>query len=154
MIYLKKILVPTDLSQYSLAAMEHAATFSLLYASKLYLLHVVDVDNKEYQHRGEAEGRLALQEFVARNVNPDTRLIQVVRRGSPADEIRRFAEEEMMDLIVIATHGRTGLKHMVMGSVAEKIVRLSAIPVLSVKPHPMRESILMNEDVEEDLHLR
>ena len=154
MVYLRNILVTTDLSEYSLAAMEHAATFSLLYAAKLHLLYVTDVDAKEFQRVGEAAARNALQEFVAKHVNPDTRLIPVVRRGTPADEIIKFAEEEGMDLVVVATHGRTGLKHMVMGSVAERIVRRSTIPVLTVKPHPMRESILMNEDVEHELHLR
>jgi nucleotide-binding universal stress UspA family protein len=69
-------------------------------------------------------------------------------------EIRKFAEEEGVDLVVIATHGRTGLKHIVMGSVAERTVRHSSIPVLTVKPHPLRETILKNEDVERDLHLR
>ena len=54
----------------------------------------------------------------------------------------------------MATHGRTGVKHVLMGSVAEKVVRLSAVPVLTVKPLPIRESLLREEDVENELHLR
>ena len=154
MVYLKKILVPTDLSQFSLAAMEHAATFSLLYASKLHMLHVVDMETKEFHVRGEAEAAAALQEFVGKNVNPDMRLIQIVRRGNPAIEIRSFAEEEGVDLIVMATHGRTGVKHMVMGSVAEKVVRLSGHPGPYRQAPPLRESMLEDEDVENELHLR
>jgi nucleotide-binding universal stress UspA family protein len=53
--------------------------------------------------------------------------------GRPADTIVRFARERKADLIVMATHGRTGLEHMVLGSVAEKVVRLAPCPVLTVK---------------------
>ena len=74
------------------------------------------------------------------NVPAQTRLTAVVRRGMPAEEIKRFAQEEGIDLIVMASHGRTGLRHMVMGSVAERVVRLCSVPVLTVKPHPFRES--------------
>jgi nucleotide-binding universal stress UspA family protein len=53
--------------------------------------------------------------------------------GRPADTIVRFAREHNVDLIIMATHGRTGLEHMVLGSVAEKVVRLAPCPVLTVK---------------------
>jgi len=150
--YLRRILVTTDLSEYSLAAMEYAASFGLLYSSTLFLLYVID--SKEARHRTEEEARRALDEFILQHVSPDISLVPVVRQGNPSFEIRKFAEQEGVDLIVIATHGRTGLRHMVMGSVAERTVRHSSIPVLSVKPHPLRESILRNEDVEKELHLR
>jgi universal stress protein A len=153
MVYLRKILVTTDLSEFSLVAMEYATTFGLLFASKIFLLHVIE--GKEVSvRRPEADPQAALERFVLNQINPDIKLIPVVRFGDPASEIRKFAEEEQVDLIILATHGRTGLKHMVMGSVAERVVRLSNIPVLAVKPHPMRESILQNEDVEEELHIR
>jgi glycine betaine transporter len=149
-VYLKKILVTTDLSQYSLEALEYAQSFGLLYASRIFLLYV----DEHGHHRSEDQAVAALAEFVARNVDPDVRLTQVVRSGHPAAEIRRFSQEENVDLIVMATHGRTGVKHAVMGSVAEKVVRLSAVPVLTVKPLPVRESILRDEDIENELHLR
>ena len=153
MVYLRKILVTTDLSEYSLAAMEYASSFGLLYSSTLYFLHVVD--SKEGHHfRTEEEAHRALNEFIEKNISSDIKLVPVVRFGHPADEIRKFAEREGVDLVVIATHGRTGLRHIVMGSVAEKTVRYSIIPVLSVKPHSLRESILREEDVEKELHLR
>lgn len=147
MVYLKKILVPTDLSPYSLAAMEYASSFGLRYMSKLYLLYVVESGQIE-------EGRAALKEFVEKSLSPEPRVEPVVKTGNPIVEIRRFAEQEGADIIVMATHGRTGLRHMMMGSVAEKVVRLSSIPVLTVKPKPLRENILKDEDVENDLHLR
>ncbi len=150
MVYLKKILVTTDLSQFSLEALEYAQSFGLLYASRIFLLHV----DEHGHHRGERDAVAALAEFVARNVDSDVRLTQVVRSGHPASEIRKFSQEENVDLIVMATHGRTGVRHALLGSVAEKVVRLSAVPVLAVKPLPVRESILRDEDIESELHLR
>jgi nucleotide-binding universal stress UspA family protein len=148
MVYLKNILVTTDLSRYSLAGMEHAASFGLLYASKIFLLHVVD------SPKAVDAAEEAMAEFVERNLSPDLKLAQVVRPGSPAEEIRRFAEEEAVDLVVMATHGRTGLQHILLGSVAEKVVRLSKVPVLTIKPRLLREHILRDEDVETELHIR
>ncbi|MCK5572484.1 MAG: universal stress protein, partial [Bacteroidetes bacterium] len=99
-------------------------------------------------------GKKATAEFVQQHLNPDLKLTRVIRSGPPAEQIKRFAEEVGIDLIVMATHGRTGFHHIVMGSVAEKVVRLSGVPVLTVKPRPLRESILRDEDVETELHLR
>jgi nucleotide-binding universal stress UspA family protein len=149
MIYLKKILVTTDLSAVSLAGMDYATTCALLYSSEIHLLHVVD----EHHARLE-EARSALEEFVRTNINPDIQVIQAVRAGHPAAMIMRYAEEEGIDLIVMATHGRAGLRKAVLGSVAERVVRFSDIPVLAVKPRPARENLLRNEDIEKDLHLR
>ncbi len=152
MMYLRKILVPTDLSEHSLAAMEYAASFGLLYSSTLFLLYVID--SREAHHHGEEEAHRALDAFILKHVSPDISLVPVIRQGHPSFEIRKFAQQEGVDLIVMATHGRTGLRHILMGSVAERIVRHSGIPVLTVKPPPLREGILKDEDVEQELHLR
>lgn len=128
--------------------MEYAASFGLLYTSHLVLLHVVEGG------RAEEDGLAALAQFAAEHLRPEQKVTLVVRSGNAADEIVRFAEDEAVDLVVMATHGRTGLQHMVMGSVAEKVVRFSGVPVLTVKPKPVRESILRKEDVETELHLR
>jgi nucleotide-binding universal stress UspA family protein len=158
MIYLRRILVTTDLSEFSLAAIEYAASFGLLYSSKLYLLYVADqsssVFGQDTKQRVEEHSMQRLGEFAAKKLGPDMKLSLVVRQGSPADEIQRFAAEEGIDLIVMATHGWTGLRHIVLGSVAEKVVRLSTVPVLAVKPHPLRENILQNEDIENELHIQ
>jgi nucleotide-binding universal stress UspA family protein len=166
MVYIKKILVTTDMSEFSLAALEYASSFGHLFSSAIHLLYVVEPGAPKFSHHGhegqhrdprprsKEEARGILDEFVTKNVNPDIKLAPTVRTGNPADEIRRFAEQEGVDLIVMATHGRTGLRHVVLGSVAEKVVRLSSIPVLTVKPPPMRENILQDEDVEKELHLR
>jgi nucleotide-binding universal stress UspA family protein len=148
MIFLKKILMTTDLSPYSLAALEYASSLGLLYASKVFLLYVVE------SGKDAAAGPAALAEFIERNVGPEISLVPVVRYGNPVIEIKQFAEQEDADLIIMATHGRTGVQHMFMGSVAEKVVRLSSVPVLTVKPRPIRESILDDTDIERELHLR
>ena len=150
MVYLKKILVTTDLSQFSLEALQYAQSFSLLYASRIALLYV----DEHAHHRGAENAVASLAEFVARNVDPDVRLTQVVRTGRAAEEITRFAREENIDLIVMATHGWTGVKHALLGSVAEKVVRYSPVPVMTVKPLPVREALLRDEDIENELHLR
>lgn len=166
MITLKRILVPTDLSEQSLAALEYALSFSVLYDARLFLLHVADAippvvpvqgrdhETDPFRRRGEQEALRALRLFMERRIGEDSRLMPVVRLGVPADEIKRFAEEERVDLVVMTTHGRTGLHHIVMGSVAERVVRLSSVPVLTVKPSQVRESLIRNEDIESELHLR
>jgi nucleotide-binding universal stress UspA family protein len=160
MIFLKKILVTTDLSPHSLAAVEYASSFGTLYTSRLYLLLVMD--KKEGHHAREAhlhfhteeEAQEALEEFANKNIPPDVRMNLVVRKGTPTEGILLFAEEEGIDMIVMATHGHTGLRHILMGNVTEKVVRHSRVPVLTVKPPPFRENYIKDEDVEKDLHLR
>jgi nucleotide-binding universal stress UspA family protein len=164
MVYLQKILLTTDLSEFSLAAMDHASTFGLLYASDLSIMYVAEPaahrGAKGPQAGGQAaqkaleEAERSLARFVEQNVSPDTRIRQIVRLGNPSAEICRFVAEEHVDLVVMATHGRTGLKHVLMGSVAEKVVRMSTAPVLTVKPRVVREYIIAAEDVEHDLHIR
>jgi universal stress protein A len=160
MIYLKKILVTTDLSPHSLAAIEYASSFGTLYSSRLYLLLVIEkreaprVNEGHVHYRSEEDAKAALEEFARKHLPPESKAHLVVRKGTPTEGILQFAEEEGIDMIVIATHGHTGLRHMMMGNVAEKVVRHSRIPVLTVKPPPFRENYIKNEDVESDLHLR
>jgi nucleotide-binding universal stress UspA family protein len=167
MINLRKILVTTDLSEFSLAAMEYAASLGLLFTSKLYLLYVaedaplvlpalhgLDTDVQGLENQSPRDPSHDLERFVRLHLNPDWKVIPVVRNGNPSDEITRFAMEEGIDLIVMATHGRTGLQHVLLGSIAERIVRTSSVPVLTVKPQPVREPIINNEDIESELHLR
>ncbi|MEW6509621.1 MAG: universal stress protein [Bacteroidota bacterium] len=150
MIFLKNILITTDLSEYSLAALEYAFTFGLLFGARLCLLYV----DEQGQHRSDRNAAAALEGFAASRIDSRLNLELVTRSGRPAEEISRYAREQGMDLIVMATHGRTGLKQAAMGSVAQKVIRLSAVPVLAVKPHAVRESLLRFADVENELHLR
>lgn len=163
MIYLRKILVTTDLSEFSAAAFEHALSLSLLYASRLYVLYVAEPPSSALRHRwsdkdpqGAPNADAALQrleEFIVRHVGKDRKVVPVVRTGNPEEEILHFAEEEGIDLIVMATHGWTGLQHLLLGSVAEKVVRRARVPVLTVKPKPMQDELVKSEDVAAQLHL-
>jgi len=77
-----------------------------------------------------------------------------IRHGSPAEKIVSSVPELHADLIVMCTHGRSGLSHILMGSVAEKVVRNASCPVLTLKPDEFREVInVTQEDVTEGLHL-
>jgi universal stress protein A len=165
MITLKRILVPTDLSEHSLAAVEYALSFAMLYDARLFLLYVADpppvpamrdsrMDPETFRMRAGNAPLQVLHAFMGRHLSSEIPCTPVVRTGIPADEIQRFADEERVDLVVMATHGRTGLRHIVMGSVAETVVRHSAVPVLTIKPSQLRESVIRHEDIENELHLR
>lgn len=161
---IKKILVPTDFSDLSLAAMEYASTFSIIYDAPISVIHVVDktpvlgfhtVDlNFETLLRdAEEKARKDLNLFLSRKLPNHRGIHPVVKRGEAYKEIVKFAEEGKFDLIVMATHGRTGLAHSLMGSVAEKVVRHSSVPVLTVNPLKMEEDLITEEDVKEQLHI-
>jgi nucleotide-binding universal stress UspA family protein len=164
MYVIRNILVTTDFSDFSTSAVEYAASFALLYGAKIHLIHVIEpgsvvgVRNIELNASTldaelEANAQEEMRKFVYWKLKNNTNLEQVILRGDPHKEIVKYAQEHDIDLIVIATHGRSGLAHILMGSVAEKIIRLSPMPVLAVKPPEMRERILKKEDVEEDLHV-
>lgn len=94
-----------------------------------------------------------MREFLLKHVDDYLFIEPFIRYGVPHEQILRFAREKNIDLIVIATHGRTGLNHILMGSIAETIVRLSPVPVLTVKPSAVLERLISEEDIVHDLHL-
>jgi nucleotide-binding universal stress UspA family protein len=164
MYIVRNILVSTDFSDFSAVAVEYASSIALLYGARIHMVHVIDagsvlgVHNVELNSTAlanelESNAQEEMRKFVYWRLKNNTNLEQVILHGEPHREIVKYAQENEIDLIVVATHGRTGLAHILMGSVAEKIVRLSPIPVLAVKPFEMRERILKKEDVEEDLHV-
>lgn len=147
---IKKILVPTDLSELSLASIDYARSLANVYGARVFLLHAVDVApvlsfptidfTLETSLQDEAErGKEILENFASRFLGDVDHVTSVVRRGFAYEEIMRFVDEEEIDLIVMATHGRTGLPHIIMGSVAEKVVRHSPVPVLTIKPLKVQE---------------
>ncbi len=156
MIRLKRILAPTDFSEYSLAAMRYACEFASRFDAELHVLHAIAspleaVDEgtaspyarafAEYETeiRENAEKQLAAVD-TAPLTNPD-QVVRVLRGGFPFVEILQYAKAAEIDLIVIGTHGRSGLQHILLGSVAEKIVRKSPCPVLSVR-HPEHDFVM------------
>jgi nucleotide-binding universal stress UspA family protein len=162
---IRKILVPTDFSKLSMVALEYAEILLELQTPEIYLLHVLDKSaiRKEEKKKKHTEKSFAALEKVAMkqlsNIAgqyfTETNVVTLVlRKGDPSREIVKLAHEEKVDLIIISTHGRTGIAHVLMGSVAEKVVRYSPIPVLSVKPAKMQMKLMDESDIDEQLHLK
>ena len=154
MLNLKKILYPTDFSEYSLAALPYAISLTQQNDSKLYCLHVVEMPHEEYltseymvplsiPHVPEDKilrtARARLERFVTENISEiDKKVTARVLVGTPFVEIIRYARDQSIDLIVLGTHGRNALASMLLGSVAEKVVRKASCPVLTVR-HPQHK---------------
>ncbi len=75
-----------------------------------------------------------VEQFFGKKIKPRHDLIYIVRRGDPDKEITKYAQDENIDLIIMATHGGAGLSHLLIGRVAENIVRNSPVPVLTIRP--------------------
>jgi len=139
----QRILVPVDFSEPSRAALETAIEIARRWpGSVVTVLHVYGVPVYAYvegtvlppQILSEIAGAAqdAVVRLCAEYADRDVKLRPVSELGTPMDIVRR-AEEDKSDLIVIGTHGRTGLPHMVLGSVAERVVRHAPCPVLTVR---------------------
>jgi nucleotide-binding universal stress UspA family protein len=139
----KRILVPVDFSPCSLGALRHALKLSRLSRSEIVLVHVVEpshsgslLETSELrQIRGlalqEAEHRLA--ELARTKVKPHAPVKHLVRPGKPFPVITDLARKTAADLIVLGTHGHTGLSEMLLGSTAERVTRGAHCPVLIVR---------------------
>jgi nucleotide-binding universal stress UspA family protein len=130
MIQVRKILYPTDFSTYSNQAYFHAVGLAETYRASLTVVYVVTPGSPE-----AARGRdfwLGQLEQV-RPGNPGIAVHHVLLEGDPAGEIARYAADAAIDVIVIGTHGRTGVDRLVMGSVAERVMREAPCSVLVVK---------------------
>jgi universal stress protein A len=162
---LKKILVPTDFSKLSYEAMGYAEMLFGLQEPQIFLMHVLDknLDRNERKSKKkstkskaetEKETMKQLGSVASQYLSECGAISLVIKHGESHREIVKFAQEENIDLIIISTHGRTGIAHVVMGSVAEKVVRYSPIPVLSVKPVKVQIKLMEEEDVDEQLHIK
>jgi nucleotide-binding universal stress UspA family protein len=126
MIRVKKILYPTDFSSYSNQAYFHALGLAETYGASLTVVYV---------HTPGAEDRERWREQLeqVRPANPKIPVSHVLLEGDPASEVTRYAADSGIDVIVIGTHGRTGVDRLVMGSVAERVMREAPCSVLVVK---------------------
>ncbi len=138
----RRILVPVDFSDASESAIRHAKEVALTYGAKIDLLHVVE--EPVYPSAYGVEADFPSEDVIDR---VETKLGDIAREeigiehvvvkaviGNPARDILDYVEKEDIDLIVQATHGRTGLDHMLIGSVTERVLRQSPTPVFAVKP--------------------
>jgi nucleotide-binding universal stress UspA family protein len=153
MIVLKRILVPTDFSEASAVALRYGQALTERFGASLHLLHVIE---DRFIPGPAAEGYMPLPgyfEEMERNAREQLdkmlRAAEVekrqatlfTKRGSPFLEIVRYAKSQDIDVIVMGTHGRGPIAHMLMGSVAEKVVRKAPCPVLTVR-HPEHEFVM------------
>ena len=138
----QRILVPTDGSAASDDAVEHALDLATVHGADVHAVYVVDTASAagismEATWEGVSdmlyrEGGSALEEVERRGEERGVSVETAVVEGSPAQQIVRYAEREGCDVVVMGTHGRGGLDRLLLGSVAEKVVRASSVPVLTV----------------------
>jgi len=148
MLSFRAIVVPTDFSDHSLRALSYALGLAGKYDADVKILFVnepglqvsdmawVGVDERSLKDEHVKEARANLDKIVREQIPPDMAVEAIIRSGDAVDEIIAYADEVNADLIVMATHGRTGLSHMLMGSTAEQVIRRASCPVLTLK-HPM-----------------
>lgn len=140
---IRRIAVPTDFSEASDRAVEYGAALARQMGASLYLLHVL----KDHAHYQVARARLgALADRLTRDV---PRVALEVRDGDPAESIAEGAMHYGADLVVMATHGRTGLAHLLTGSVAERLIRIASCPVLVLRDNELVRAELPTKPVEE-----
>jgi len=144
---LRRIVVPQDFSDYSLHALKYAVTLAGLFNSELIILHVVEpivypadfsfgqvsIPAMEEEIRKHSEEQL--NELVTKEIPSSIKVTSIIKVGKPFIEIIEVAKTENADLIVISSHGRTGMDHVLFGSTADKVVRKAPCPVLTVRPH-------------------
>jgi len=145
-IRLQKILLPTDFSNYSAAATKYACELATKFDAELHLLHTLELHLAstpgfgmglalpKYIHESKTAAEKSLAGVLDPKWSAGRTVIQAVVEGLPKVEIIQYARKHEIDLIVLSTHGRTGLSHVLMGSVAETVVRTAPCPVLTVRP--------------------
>jgi universal stress protein A len=147
MLSIRRILFPTDFSEPAEYAWPYALTFAQEFGAEVHLVHVVappprlteayvvDFDPERTVQALTAEANASMDRQVEAATSRGLIFRREVRVGVDYREIIDYATKHDIDLIVMATHGRTGLAHVLLGSVAEKVVRKAACPVLTIK-HP------------------
>lgn len=144
-IALAKILVPTDFSETSAAAVKYAVALADAFGSELHLLHVmeqpiqwqmaaevamVSAPVNDAALRGQAEAEL--NGLLTREERAKYHAVTATETGAPFAAIVRYAKAQAIDLIVMGTHGRGAVAHLLIGSVAENVVRKAPCPVLTI----------------------
>ncbi len=141
----KKILCPVDFSKFTEEVITYAADIAKRYGAELHVLHVIP--NLTYFTPYESfltpENLVAVEKNIQDEVerdfgkmlkHVDIEIKRVVKTGVAFVEIIDYAKSEGMDLIVMGTHGRSGIEHILIGNVAEKVVRKSPCPVMTIRP--------------------
>ncbi|WP_266079962.1 universal stress protein [Haladaptatus caseinilyticus] len=142
-----RILIPTDGSEGTQTAISHAITHAKTYDAELHVLHVIDqsavevtapmadgvpveIVQEQLGEQGQMLVEAVTEQATAAGVSTTTELVEY---GQPHERIQAYASEHGIDLIVLGTHGRSGIQRHLLGSVAEKVIRSAEIPVLAVQ---------------------
>lgn len=145
-IRIQKILLPTDFSNFSSVATKYACELAMRFDAELHVLHALEhhlsptpdfgfgLDLPKYVSESRIVAEKKLAGIVDSRWAAGRKVTYSLSEGSPKVEIIRYAREADIDLIVLSTHGRTGLSHVMLGSVAESVVRTAPCPVLTVRP--------------------
>jgi nucleotide-binding universal stress UspA family protein len=146
MISIHKILHPTDFSNNAVHAQKYACAFARHFGAELHLVHVVPdlamltlppTDSylpEGYYENAKKQAGERLAQLPGKELAGELRITRQSLEGSAFLEIIRYARDNNIDLIIMGTHGYSGLTHLLMGSVAEKVVRKAPCPVLTVHP--------------------
>jgi nucleotide-binding universal stress UspA family protein len=143
---IKSVLAPTDFSSHSEKAVRFACSLAERFEAELHLVHVLSeiipagpdpllmpVMPPQFYEESEARARETLKRLLQPSWGKPASITTAIRWGSPVEAIVDYCKEMAIDLLVIATHGRTGLSHVLLGSVAERIVREACCPVLTIR---------------------
>lgn len=142
---IKKVLVPIDFSDYSKSALRYAVNFAKSFNAEILLIYVVEpiiyppdfsmgqiampTINTDWDNRAKEELDKLAKNEITNNGNVKT----IIKTGKPFAEIIETAKEEDIDLIIISTHGHSGVEYILFGSTAEKVVRKAPCPVLTLR---------------------
>ena len=147
---IRKILFPIDLTENSSKILPYVLTFSEKYNSMIYLLHVVQdlhrlgrvyishTSMDKFQQEAMEGAEKALDTVCGEQLESCPNFQRRVVSGDPVMEILKAIETEDIDLVVMGTHGRKGLEHILMGSVAGNVVKRSPVPVMTVNPYKLK----------------
>jgi len=142
---INKILFATDFSEGSKSALPYAVDLAKRYEAKLIIMHVIydvarttgwyipHISVEEVYSDMEKSAKAELEKTYTEEMRGFKDIERVVMKGIPYEEITKFADTSKVDVIVLATHGRTGLDRLLFGSTAEQVVRYAPCPVLSVR---------------------
>ena len=144
MLEIKRILCPVDFSDSSEPSLNYAVAIARRFNAKVYIVYVSDMEDFNYDNDTLLEGdsiseasvrgeKANLINRIPENIRNEIEIETKILFGIPNEEIVNFADEQKIDMIVMGTHGRTGLKHVLMGSISEKVVGKSTCPVLLIK---------------------
>ena len=150
MVKIEKILFPTELREYSLKILSYIKSMSEKYNSTIYLLHVIEDFSKWggfyiphiawdlYQKEAMDATEKLMDKVCKQQMQGCPNYEQRICSGDPAAGILKTIESEDIDLVIMGTHGYKGLEHAIFGSVAQKVVKKSPVPVMVVNPYTVK----------------